>query len=93
MEDLLTPTVMPIVAQSDNWGEADNRLCAQLVNKILPVSNLFGYGEIREGGYTSTLMSAFTNISDPKFVIVTITEKKDVYPALQKWFARGGDDV
>jgi uncharacterized protein len=22
--------------------------------------------------------------------IVTITEKKDVYPALQKWFSRGG---
>jgi sporulation protein YhbH len=80
-------------SDGDNWGEADNRLCVQLVSKILPVSNLFGYGEIREGGYTSTLMSAFTNISDPKFVIVTITEKKDVYPALQKWFTRGGDDV
>lgn len=35
-------------------------------------------------------MSAFTSIYDPKFVIVTITEKKDVYPALQKWFSRGG---
>jgi hypothetical protein len=35
-------------------------------------------------------MGAFTQIRDPKFVIVTITEKRDVYPALQKWFNRGG---
>jgi len=77
-------------SDGDNWSEADNKLCIELVNKLLTVSNLFGYGEIREGGYTSSLMSAFTQIKDPRFVIVTISEKRDVYPALQKWFSRGG---
>jgi hypothetical protein len=62
----------------------------ELISRMLPITNLFGYGEIRDGGYTSSLMSAFTEVRDPKFVIVTITEKRDVYPALQKWFSRGG---
>lgn len=31
-----------------------------------------------------TLMSAFGQVQDPRFVIVTIAEKADVYPALQK---------
>jgi uncharacterized protein len=77
-------------AQSDNWSDSDNKICVDLVHKMLAVSNLFGYGEIRDGGYTSSLMGAFTDLRDPRFVIVSITEKKDVYPALQKWFSRGG---
>lgn len=77
-------------SDGDNWSENDNKLCVDLVHQLLNVSNLFGYGEIRDGGYTSTLMSAFTGIRDPRFVIVTIAEKRDVYPALQKWFNRGG---
>ena len=74
-------------SDGDNWSEADNQRCVELVHNLLSVSNLFGYGEIREGSYTSSLMSAFGQIQDPRFVIVTIAEKGDVYPALQKWFA------
>lgn len=80
-------------SDGDNWSESDNKLCVELVHKLLGVANLFGYGEIREPGYTSSLMGAFTEILDPRFVIVTITEKRDVYPALQKWFSRGGAAV
>jgi uncharacterized sporulation protein YeaH/YhbH (DUF444 family) len=80
-------------SDGDNWSDNDNKLCVELVNKLLGVSNLFGYGEIREGGYTSSLMSAFSQIHDPRFVIVTITEKRDVYPALQKWFSRGASPI
>jgi uncharacterized protein len=66
----------------------DNDLCVQLVNKLMALCNLFGYGEIREGyrGSTSTLMSAYNKIRDPKFVAVTISDKKEVYPALKKFF-------
>lgn len=77
-------------SDGDNWSDSDNKQCVDLVHQMLGGVNLFGYGEIREGGYTSSLMSAFTGIQDPRFVIVTITEKKDVYPALRKWFNRGG---
>lgn len=80
-------------SDGDNWSDSDNKVCVDLVHKILAVSNLFGYGEIRDGGYTSSLMSAFSAINDPKFCIVTIVEKRDVYPALQKWFSRGGGQL
>ncbi|BDG61050.1 sporulation protein YhbH [Caldinitratiruptor microaerophilus] len=76
-------------SDGDNWSDADNRLSVDLVKQILQVANLFGYGEVREPGPSSSLMQAFRQIDDPRFVAVVITDKKDVYPALQKWFSRG----
>lgn len=76
-------------SDGDNWGETDNRLCVELVHELLGKCNVFGYGEIRQGGYgsLSTLMSAFQNIKDEKFIGVTIEEKAGVYPALRKFFS------
>ncbi|NLC58120.1 MAG: sporulation protein YhbH [Armatimonadetes bacterium] len=67
----------------------DNELCVELVNQLMAQSNLFGYGEIKEYrcAHSSTLMSAFSKIQDPKFVGVTIEDKKDVYSALRKFFS------
>lgn len=78
-------------SDGDNWSDADNKKCIELVRKLLDVSNLFGYGEIKEAGYTSSLMNAFADIQDARFVIVTLTDRRDVLPALQKWLGRGGD--
>jgi len=60
-----------------------------LVNKLMELCNIFGYGEIREGHYRSpsTLMSAYNKIQDRKFISVTISDKTEVYPALRKFFA------
>jgi len=68
----------------------DNERCVQLVHKLMEQCNIFGYGEIREGHYRSpsTLMSAFSKIADKKFIAVTISDKKEVYPALRKFFAQ-----
>jgi len=68
----------------------DNEVCVKLVKEMLGECNLFGYGEIREGyrGSSSTLMSAFSKVEDAKFVTVTISDKKAVYPALQRFFAK-----
>jgi len=67
----------------------DNDLCVDLVFKIMQECNIFGYGEIREGyrGSSSTLMSAFSKITDPKFASVTVSDKSAVYPALKKFFS------
>ncbi len=67
----------------------DNEKCVQLVQKLMGMCNLFGYGEIREGHYRSpsTLMSAYNKITDKKFIAVTISDKKEVYPALRKFFS------
>jgi len=77
-------------SDGDNWGEVDNQRCLELVNHLLGICNIFGYGEIQEGGRrsTSTLMSAFSAIRDPRFLGVTITSKEDVYPALQRFFGK-----
>ncbi len=68
----------------------DNDRCVQLVTKLMELCNIFGYGEIREGHYRSpsTLMGAYNKISDKKFIAVTISDKKEVYPALRKFFAQ-----
>jgi uncharacterized protein len=67
----------------------DNERCVSLVQKLMEVCNIFGYGEIREGHYRSpsTLMSAFNKIQDKKFIAVTISDKTEVYPALRRFFA------
>jgi uncharacterized protein len=67
----------------------DNERCVNLVHRLMQVCNIFGYGEIREGHYRSpsTLMSAYAKLQDKKFIAVTISDKKEVYPALRKFFA------
>jgi uncharacterized protein len=76
-------------SDGDNWGDVDNRRCVDLVNRLLDVSNVFGYGEIREGGVrsSSTLMNAFQAIKNDRFIPVIITEKRDVHPALKRFFS------
>ncbi len=68
---------------------SDNRVCVDLVNRLLTVCNLFGYGQIKQGWYPAgTLMSVYSQeIDNDKFVAVTIEDKEDVYPALRKFFA------
>lgn len=77
-------------SDGDNWGEADNKLCLELVEEFLKFCNQFGYGEIREIPMLtlSTLMSAFSAIQNPRFAGVTISQRQDVYPALQKFFGK-----
>ena len=55
----------------------------------MELCSIFGYGEICEGHYRSpsTLMSIYNKISDKKFIAVTISDKKEVYPMLWKFFA------
>ncbi|MCL5957763.1 MAG: sporulation protein YhbH [Chloroflexi bacterium] len=75
-------------SDGDNWGDGDNKLCVELVNKLISVCNIFGYGEIQESRHSSpsTLMSAFLSIQSDRFIPVTIADKADVYPALRKFF-------
>lgn len=66
---------------------SDNEKCVDLVRKLLEVSNVFGYGEI-EGLYynSSSLMTMYKKIRDPKFTSVLIKDKTGVYPALKAFF-------
>lgn len=68
---------------------SDNRLCVELVKKLLEICNLFGYGQIKQGWYPAgTLMSVYSQeIDHDRFVAVTIEDKQDVYPALRRFFS------
>jgi sporulation protein YhbH len=81
-------------SDGDNWP-SDNALCKELVQKMLDVSALFGYGEIRQGRYAyhSTLMSTFEQITHPKLVPLVIGAKQDVYPALRRFFGPQTPDL
>jgi len=73
---------------------SDNELCIKLINELLKVCNMVGYGEI-EGAYyyTSTLKTAYKRINSPKFTSVTIKDKSGVYPALKKFFSQAPDQA
>jgi sporulation protein YhbH len=79
-------------SDGDNWGDTDNERCVELVEALIRVSSAVGYGEIRQGPNPSpsTLMSAFEPIASPKFTRVEIHDKKDVYPALRRFFGPTG---
>ncbi|NQS75893.1 MAG: sporulation protein YhbH [Peptococcaceae bacterium] len=74
-------------SDGDNLS-SDNKYCIRLINELLAVCNMVGYGEI-EGPYyyTSTLRNAFKKIQNDKFTCVTVKDKGGVYPALKKFFS------
>jgi len=67
---------------------SDNKRCLELVEEIMEVSNMFGYGEVNAYGRFSTLMSAYKGIENPKFKYYVLKEKQDVYHALKSFFRK-----
>jgi uncharacterized protein len=67
---------------------SDNDRCVKLIAQLVERSNMFGYGEVNQYNRSSTLMSAYRNIVDPKFVHYVIREKGEVYKALKTFFAK-----
>ncbi len=65
---------------------SDNVTCIELVNELMAVSTMFGYGEVNAYSRYSTLMSAYNKIDNPKFRHYVIKEKSGVYHALKSFF-------
>lgn len=65
---------------------SDNARCVKLVNELMEVSNMFGYGEVNPYNRHSTLMSVYKNMNDPKFYYYILKEKRDVYNSMKKFF-------
>ncbi len=70
----------------DNIG-SDNTRALSLMNRLVEVSRVVGYGEILRTHYSSTLMSTLKRITDPKLRLVTIRERSEVYAALKTVFS------
>ncbi|GAA0376508.1 sporulation protein YhbH [Bacillus horti] len=65
---------------------SDNERCLKLVRELIELSNMFCYGEINQYNRSSTLMSAYRHIKDPRFRYSIIKEKNEVYHALKTFF-------
>ncbi|WP_042349949.1 sporulation protein YhbH [Bacillus massiliigorillae] len=67
---------------------SDNARCVKLVEEIMKVSNMFGYGEVNQYNRHSTLMSAYKNIKDEKFYYYILKQKIDVFHAMKSFFKK-----
>ncbi|MCA1295694.1 sporulation protein YhbH [Paenibacillus sp. alder61] len=65
---------------------SDNDRCIRLIGELLERSNMFGYGEVNQYNRGSTLMSAYRNLKQDRFMYYVIKEKGEVYRALKHFF-------
>lgn len=74
-------------SDGDNMS-SDNPACMKLVQDIMEISNIFGYGEVNPYNRHSTLMRAYKHIESPKFRHYILKEKQDVYHAMKSFFKK-----
>ncbi|WP_409299338.1 sporulation protein YhbH [Peribacillus sp. SCS-26] len=67
---------------------SDNARCVKLVNELMKVSNMFGYGEVNQYNRHSTLMSAYKNINNEKFRYYILKQKADVFHSMKSFFSK-----
>lgn len=65
---------------------SDNERCIRLIGELLERCNIFGYGEVNQYNRGSTLMSAYRNLKQDRFMYYVIKEKGEVYSALKRFF-------
>ncbi len=66
---------------------SDNELCLKLIEQLLEKCNMFGYGEIGNPYYSSSLLAIYRKIKHEKFITVSIKDKSQVYNALKSFFS------
>lgn len=71
---------------------SDNARCVKLVEQIMKVSNMFGYGEVNQYNRESSLQSAFKNIKNEKFRAYVVKQKADIFNALKIFFIKKQDE-
>lgn len=72
---------------------SDNERCIRLIGELLQRCNMFGYGEVNQYNRGSTLMSAYRNLKQDRFLYYIIKEKGEVYSALKQFFHKREGDV
>lgn len=71
---------------------SDNARCVKLVEELISVSNMFGYGEVNQYNRHSTLMSAYKNIKNEHFRYYILKQKVDVFHAMKSFFNKEQED-
>lgn len=84
----VTYNIYPIHFSDGENIPSDNHKCLSLVNEIMDVSSMFGYGEVNAFSRYSTLMNAYKKIESPKFRHYILKENRDVYHAMKHIFKK-----
>lgn len=79
-------------SDGDNHSAEDNNKCVQILQKeLLPVVNLFGYGQINSrhgnGGFLSELQKSLGNLSS--VVLSSISGKEDILKSIKDFLGKG----
>lgn len=80
--------IYPIHFSDGDNLTSDNERCVKLIAELTKRSNIFGYGEVNQYNRSSTLMTAYKHIEDPKFLYYVIKEKSEIYLALKRFFQK-----
>jgi hypothetical protein len=76
-------------SDGENFGGQDDKLCAELLaERLLPVMNLFGYGQV-PGGYGRMFMETIAQIEDEKLVGVKISDRDAIFDAIKEFLGKG----
>lgn len=79
-------------SDGDNWGPEDNKYCFTLLKEeILPMLNLFGYGQVKSSyGQGTFLEELETELADSENLVFTeIHGKDEVLDAIKKFLGKG----
>lgn len=74
-------------SDGDNLS-TDNRNCIRLVEQLMQVANIFGYGEVNAYRKYSTLMNTYRHIEHKKFRHYILRNRTDIYHALKRFFKK-----
>lgn len=76
------------LSDGETNGEQDNQNSVQAMKGLLEFSNQAAYAEIRKNGITGAahLSHSLRTIGDPHLAIATITNRVDIFKALQQFF-------
>jgi uncharacterized sporulation protein YeaH/YhbH (DUF444 family) len=79
-------------SDGDNWGGGDTQLCVGLLrDKILPATNLFGYGQVASpygsGAFINDLAGQFSGADN--VVLAEIAGREEIYSSIKLFLGKG----
>ncbi|MEK4758743.1 sporulation protein YhbH [Viridibacillus sp. FSL E2-0187] len=80
--------IYPVHFSDGENMSTDNETCMKLVQELMKVSSMFGYGEVNQHNRFSTLMYNYKKIDNQKFRHYILRHKSDVYEALKSFFQK-----
>ncbi len=80
--------IYPVHFSDGENMSTDNDACLKLVQQLMSMSSMFGYGEVNQHNRFSTMMYNYKKIVDPKFRHYVLKSKHDVYEALKCFFQK-----